>query len=213
MFEHKRKPLLSRGAHKVHLEVSEDTDDERAGYTLIEILVALVIISILVGLLLPAIQCVRESARRASCQSNLRNLTIAMRDMQKKYFKPPPANMAGGWSVGILMCIEQKALASELNKNPSLKPGEMSPLASQRPTIMACPGGQNGDSTTAKVPVANYALNRISLCIGDVPMSYRLPWITGPEIDFAAWRGTDGPHRGGFNIARADGSVEFKIND
>ncbi|MCE9553335.1 MAG: DUF1559 domain-containing protein [Planctomycetes bacterium] len=50
----------------------------RRGFTLVELLVVIAIIGILIGLLLPAIQMAREAARRANCQSNMRNVSMAV---------------------------------------------------------------------------------------------------------------------------------------
>jgi prepilin-type N-terminal cleavage/methylation domain-containing protein len=94
----------------------------RRGFTLIELLVVIAIIGILVALLLPAIQRVREAGNRTKCQNNLRQIGLALHNCQSTYKTLPPAtgfypNPAGGSGSGygpitffLLPFLEQEGL-------------------------------------------------------------------------------------------------------
>ena len=67
-----------------------DNSRRRLAFTLVELLVVVIIVGVLVSMLLPAVQSVREGARRTTCSNNLRQQTLAMHVFENTYGRFPP---------------------------------------------------------------------------------------------------------------------------
>lgn len=105
--------------------------DSRAAVTLIELLVAIGIIGVLVSLLVPAVQSVREAASRVSCQNNLRQIAVALQNYHSTHGRMPPAGAAANrrtkrhyqtWMVLILPEMEQNSLWGATQRDYRIDP-------------------------------------------------------------------------------------------
>ena len=116
----------------------------RRGFTLIELLVVIAIIAILIGLLVPAVQKVRDAAARIQCLANMRQIGIALHNYHDTHKSFPPAstfgpNIADPWSVHarILPFIEQDNLHRQINLAGAFAAHPL--VTPQRVALYVCP--------------------------------------------------------------------------
>ena len=111
------------------------------GFTLVELLVVIAIIGILVGLLLPGVQMVREAARRTSCTNNLRQISLASQMYHDTLKQIPPSRARDGfltWPVFLLPYMEQQNHFDlfDINANYTSQSAE---AVQKIPTTFLCP--------------------------------------------------------------------------
>jgi prepilin-type N-terminal cleavage/methylation domain-containing protein/prepilin-type processing-associated H-X9-DG protein len=164
----------------------------RHGFTLIELLVVIAIIAILIGLLLPAVQKIREAAARMACSNNLHQISLANMNYESSYGKMLPGVGKNGccwgtWMIPILPYIEQDNLYKlyvnfgGLDANPTnttLFPryaqGPNLQVTTQRLKAFTCPSDTPqvwaGNANTTKhnyvVNAGNTTLYQVSLPLG-----------------------------------------------
>ena len=155
-------------------------------FTLVELLVVIAIIGILIGLLLPAVQRVRESARRTACLNNIRQLALASHNYESSFGQFPPSyeiepgtilpTSNGSWSVQakLLPYVEQNNLFNKINFNvPWDDPLNVdAEIPITRVSSYICPSEANdtvrvNSNGEKKVYPLNYAFNMGSWLIYD----------------------------------------------
>ena len=142
------------------------------GFTLVELLVVIAIIGILVGMLLPAVQQVREAARRTSCLNKARQLVLANHNYQSANLKfPTVAPFITGkgnrsWVAAVLPFIDQQSVADTVKLGNGS--GNFARDQSQkfRIPILLCPSATQEDEYATDN--ANHNTNHYMACMGAI---------------------------------------------
>jgi prepilin-type N-terminal cleavage/methylation domain-containing protein/prepilin-type processing-associated H-X9-DG protein len=135
---------------------TESCRSRRSAFTLIELLVVLAIVAVLIGLLLPAVQKVREAAARIKCANNLKQIGLACHHHHDTYGVFPPGWVVAPFTVPqgnliqgghgtfpfLLPYLEQEALARMYRWDRGSQRPENQPVARTQLKILQCPSAE-----------------------------------------------------------------------
>jgi len=138
----------------------------RSAFTLVELLVVIAIIAVLIGLLLPAVQKVRESGSRVKCINNMKQLNLALQQYESKLGRIPASTTDGsiktGTMVHFLPFIEQEAIWSQYDFSKSWHLQKSEVLTAQ-PAIFLCPSSPN-TAIRGYAMTSTYDLTNLGIC-------------------------------------------------
>jgi prepilin-type N-terminal cleavage/methylation domain-containing protein/prepilin-type processing-associated H-X9-DG protein len=170
------------------------TTARRRGFTLIELLAVMVIIAVLIGLLLPAVQKVREAASRVKCANNLKQLGLAMHSYHDAQGAFPPAyvNKGGswhnsgfpfthGWAPFLLPYIEQQPLYNLYRWDVPQYAPENQPVEARQLSIFQCPSAPEQERYHMSGVFALFgtrgACGDYTIALGVDPALAQLGWV------------------------------------
>ena len=176
--------------------VNDRKSPSRRGFTLIELLVVIAVIAVLIALLLPAVQQVREAARRMQCTNIMKQWSLALQNNHDVWKRFPYGSRTGPrqtWVMFLWPFIEQRNLAIMNNVNlpfhnpPGTIHFTMDGLCGQAVPMYSCPSDDGSDLT---LPAAQYQRRRGNYVINWGTTVYDTPPSTTVSAPFAHINGS-----------------------
>lgn len=182
------------------------------GFTLVELLVVIAIIGILIGMLLPAVQQVREAARRSSCMNQVRQMALAGLNFESAFGRLPGGtdhinadldmvnndggSFGWGWRTKLLPYMEQSALADSFDTSVKINEGDNPTWIQQTVPSFICPSNSAISETLHQVDSANTIMMAMGSYLGNggsIEDSFRQPL---PFSDGILMRALDDSYQG-----------------
>ena len=142
---------------------------DRNAFTLVELLVVIAIVGILIGILLPAVQQVREAARSIQCQNNLRQIGIALQNYHSSRESFPagitdwrpfstgtPSQRNLAWSVFILPQLEQDNIFQMLDLTQAFDSERNREAGSKSISVFECPSAKPVENLNSELGITDY---------------------------------------------------------
>jgi prepilin-type processing-associated H-X9-DG protein/prepilin-type N-terminal cleavage/methylation domain-containing protein len=138
-----------------------------AAFTLIELLVVIGIIALLVGLLLPAVQKIRDAANRMKCANNMKQVALALHNYESANGAFPPARMSKPknhwWVTSILPFLEQGNVESRYRWDVNWNDPANGSITQARLAVLMCPAAPAGRTDPNGRGINDYpALNHVA---------------------------------------------------